>query len=489
MLEGGRTALPHPLPVETPLQTDGVRLTIYDQGASLVRDRRTLELKSGLNEVDLIDIAAKLDPTTINFVSLTDARQTLIVEQHYRYDTSGRDALLVRYLHEKIEVTLDDGTRYLGELCSGREVPISANRPPFASSADDLIVRQADGQMVAIRQNRVRDIRFPEIEQRLFTRPTLRCLIESALEGAQIVELTYQTHGLSWSANYNLLLGANGRQFDLNGWITLNNQSGTTYREAHVSLVQVTERRPPPQPADDQPAPNPFRRPPNLPTQPRFSEQTEARELPRLQHYAIKRAVTLNAGETRQVEFLTAHAVPANNYFVFDASPTFENYPQFPLKKQNDGQMNVVELQSVLEFSVAALGTDLPAGMIRVYQEAGALLMTAENRIDHTPESEKLRLSLGRAMELSGKRTQKEFRPLSRVLCEETYEIRLRNRRRDRGVRVHVPERLFRWNDWEILSASHEYTQIDATTIEFRVEVPAMSETMIHYIVRYIWPG
>jgi hypothetical protein len=131
----------------------------------------------------------------------------------------------------------------------------------------------------------------------------------------------------------------------------------------------------------------------------------------------------------------------------------------------------------------------LPAGMIRVYQEAGALLMTAENRIDHTPESEKLRLSLGRAMELSGKRTQKEFRPLSRVLCEETYEIRLRNRRSERGVRVHVPERLFRWNDWEILSASHEYTQMDATSIEFKVEVPSLGETVIHYIVRYIWPG
>jgi hypothetical protein len=496
ILEGGRTALPGPLPADTELQTDGVRLTVYDQGASLVRDRRTLELKNGLNEVELTDIAAKIDPTSINFVSLTDPRETMIVEQNYRHDVSGRDALLMRYLHEKIEVTLEDGTRFIGELCSGREAPVYGNRAPFAPTAnEDIIVRQPDGQIVAIRHNRVRDIRFPEIEQHLFTHPTLRCLIESALEGQQQIELIYQTQGLHWTAHYNLLIAANGRQFDLNGWVTLQNQSGTSFNEAQVSLVQVGERRvPPPPPTEDQPASNPFRRP-TLPTPPpqRFGEtrfeQTEARDLPRLQYFTLRRPVSVPHGETRQVEFLTARAVPAQNYFIYDASMHFDSYPQYPLKKQNDGQTHNVEMQSILEFNVSALGSDLPAGMMRVYQESGALLITAETKIDHTSENDKIRLSLGRAMELSGKRVQKEFRPLSRVLLEETYEIRLRNRRSDRGVRVHVPERLFRWSDWEILSASHEYTQLDATTIEFRVDVPALGETVINYIVRYIWPS
>ena len=73
----------------------------------------------------------------------------------------------------------------------------------------------------------------------------------------------------------------------------------------------------------------------------------------------------------------TARAVPAQNYFIYDASMRFDSYPQAPLKKQNDGQSHAVELQSVLEFNVNALGSDLPAGMMRVYQDSGALLMTA----------------------------------------------------------------------------------------------------------------
>ncbi|MFN8375250.1 MAG: hypothetical protein U0694_20535 [Anaerolineae bacterium] len=490
--EGGRAALPNPLPTESGLQPDGVRLTVYDQGASLVRDRRTLKLKTGLNDIELTEIAAKIDPTSVNFISLSNPGEALIVEHNYRHDVSGRDTLLIRYLHEKVEVTLEDGTRYTGELCSGRETA-SGPRPPFASPNDDIIVRQSDGQLVAIRQSRIRDIRFPEIEQRLYTQPTLRCLIDSSLAGTQQIELTYQTQGLTWSAYYNLLLAANGRQFDLNGWVALQNQSGITFQEAQVALVQVSERRQVPPQTDDQPATNPFRRPSLPPMQPRFGEtrfeQTEARDLPRLHHFALRRPVSIAHGETRQVEFLTAHAVSAQNYFVYDASMRFDSYPQFPLKKQNDGQTHVVELQSMLEFNVMALGSDLPAGLLRVYQESGALLTTTEARIEHMPENEKVRLSLGRAPELIGKRTQKEFRPLSRVLLEETYEIRLRNRRADRGVRIHVPERLFRWNDWEILSASHEYTQLDSTTIEFRVDVPALGETVINYIVRYIWPS
>ncbi|NWF69625.1 MAG: hypothetical protein HXY40_11120 [Chloroflexi bacterium] len=500
--EGGRTALPDALPEQLapPVPADGVTLTLYDQGPSLVRERRTLPLKPGLNDVEFSDIAVKIDPTSVSFVSLTDPRDTLLAEHHFRHDANGREALLARALHQVIEITLDDGTRFKGELCSERDPHNPPNRPPFAPAApDDLILRLVDGQTATIRQMRIRDIRFPESTPRLYTRPTLRCLIDSARDGLQQLELAYQTQGLTWAAHYNVQLAATGRQFDLNGWATLSNNSGTTFRDAQISVVQITERRSPTPPSDDPFAANTFRRSPSrfgdLPRETRF-EQAEARDLPRIQHYPLRRPVSLTNGETRQVELLTARAVPAYTYFVYDASPLFENYPPYPLKKQNEGQSSVSEVLGMLEFNVNALGADLPgglpAGTVRVYQETssgGALLLASESRLEALPEGEKVRLSLGRASELSGKRTLKEFRPSSRMLLEETYEIRLRSRRADRGVRVHVLERLFRWSDWEILSASHEYTQVDHAAIEFKVDVPARGETVISYIVRYIWPS
>jgi hypothetical protein len=73
-------------------------------------------------------------------------------------------------------------------------------------------------------------------------------------------------------------------------------------------------------------------------------------------------------------------------------------------------------------------------------------------------------------------------------VLEETYEIRLRNRKDSDAVEIRVPEHMFRWSNWEIMNSSHEYTKIDASTIEYRVEVPAGGETVITYTVRYNWP-
>jgi hypothetical protein len=193
------------------------------------------------------------------------------------------------------------------------------------------------------------------------------------------------------------------------------------------------------------------------------------------------------------VEFVTGTDVPANTYYVYDGTNFFSGYFG-PISDQSYGSFGVTDVQNWLQFTTDeenGLGADLPAGRIRVYQEDvdGAALLIGENRIDHTPEGEEVEIFLGNAFDLVGERIQTNFNLLARNVLEETWEIRLRNRKDDQAVEIRVPEALFRWSNWEILNATHDYTQTDSSHIEFRVTVQPGEEEVITYTVRYSWPG
>jgi hypothetical protein len=349
-------------------------------------------------------------------------------------------------------------------------------------------LRDGNGQISVVGLSKVRDIRFSDLPEGLITRPTLRWLVFSPQAGPQDVEVTYLTGGMNWSADYILLLASDEQSLDLNGWITLNNTSGATYKDAQLKLVAGdVNRLPEPQVvgmmyeeravAMDAAAPPP---------------SVAQREFFEYQLYEISRPVTVADNETKQVEFVTGADVVSNTFYVYDGSPGFYNYG-YAMTDQYYGQTGVTDVQNWLEFSTgeeSGLDADLPAGRIRVYQEDidGAALLIGENSIEHTPNGEEVQIFLGNAFDLVGERTQTEFQLISDTVLRETYEIKLRNRKDDETVQIRIPEHLFRWSNWEILFNTHEYTQLNSNTIEFRVDVPPGGETVIMYTVQYSWP-
>ena len=129
--------------------SDGVAVTIYNQGTALVRDKRTFDLNEGSNILNFTDVASGIDPTSVNFKSVTDPQGTKVLEQNYVYDLVGSSALLERYLDQTITVTADDGTVYTGQLLSGRN--------------GEIIMRTTEGQVLVISQTQARDIQFPAL--------------------------------------------------------------------------------------------------------------------------------------------------------------------------------------------------------------------------------------------------------------------------------------------------------------------------------------
>ena len=218
------------------------------------------------------------------------------------------------------------------------------------------------------------------------------------------------------------------------------------------------------------------------------------RELFEYQLYEIERPVTIGNNETKQIEFVKGAEIAAKTFFVFDKSPQFGAYYSPIDYPEGYGVDDSDDVLAYLEFNTgegSGLAADLPAGRVRVYQQdgAGAGLLIGENLIDHSPEGEDVQILLGKSFDLVGERARTSYQIASRDVARESFEIRLRNRKDDESVEIRVPERLYRWSDWEIVASSQPFEKLDSSTIEFRVEVAPGAEAALSYTVQYRFPS
>ncbi len=125
----------------------------------------------------------------------------------------------------------------------------------------------------------------------------------------------------------------------------------------------------------------------------------------------------------------------------------------------------------------------LPKGTLRVYKAdtSGALQFVGEDKIDHTPRDEKLRVKLGEAFDLVGDRKQTSWSELGPCYDESPYEIEIRNHK-DGLEHVEIVEPT--GGDWEIVESSHKAEKLDSSTFRFFVDVPARGKTDVTYRIR-----
>jgi len=341
-----------------------------------------------------------------------------------------------------------------------------------------------DGGVTVIQRDRVQEFSFPELPEGLITKPTLVWLLEAQTAGEHQTEVTYMTSGISWSANYVVLLGPNDDNLDLDGWVTLNNQSGAAYRDAKLKLIAGDIHRAPV--SDVAMEPMMFKAMAEV----EMAPSVEERDFFEYHLYEVQRPVTVKDRQTKQIEFVGATAVPVEKFFVYDGARGVSFWGWLNTDQGYGAQAGNKKVQVMLEFSTGEDGVDaeLPRGSVRVYKEDvdGAHLLIGEDSIDHTPREEEVRLYVGDAFDIVGERTQTDFRKPGTRTIEESYSITLRNHKAE-DVEVRVVEHMFRWSEWEILSESADHVKLDAQTAEWRLEVPADEEVEMTYTVRYRW--
>jgi hypothetical protein len=451
-------------------QDQGLELAVYNQDLALVKDRRSMDLAEGLNEVRFADVASQIDATSVHFRSLADPEGTVVLEQNYEYDIVGSAKLLQKYVDMEIAVVTEDGQEYVGTLLSG---------------ADDVILQAADGQVTVLKLARIKEFAFPALPEGLITRPTLVWLVQSAQGGSQEVEVTYLTGGINWQANYIVVLASDEQSLDLDGWVTLDNRSGTAYQDAKLKLIAGDIHRA----ATDSYV---VEKAIMYEEAAGVAPQVEERAFFEYHLYEVQRPVTVKDRQTKQIEFVTASEVPAVKFFVYDGSQMSWGSYYEPLDDPSYGTQSNTKVMVMLEFTNGeeqGLGVPLPKGTLRVYKEDvdGSTLLIGEDAIDHTPRDEDIRLYIGDAFDVVGERVQTDFQAdYDDDWLEESYEITLRNHKEE-DIEVRVVEHLFRWSGWQILDASQDFDKTDAQTIEFRVPVEAGGETVVTYRARYEW--
>jgi hypothetical protein len=458
-----------------PLPGQGTPNAMGVPGYALVRTERDVQLGTGRSQLRFTDVAALIDPTTVTFTSLTDSAAR-VLEQNFQFDLVSTDKLLLKYIDRPLTAERN--------AANGGGGSVSGT---LLSSVDGLVLRGSDGTLTALRDYSA--LRFGELPGGLITRPTLLWDITSPRGGTQRARVTYQTGGITWWADYNLIFNAgkdaNTGSVDLSAWVSIINQSGASFGESRLKLIAGDVHRAPAAP-----------RPEVMMAASRakvaddggFAEQS----FDEFHLYTLGRRTTLPNNSTKQIElFDQAKKVPAKRLLVLSnalqyfGTGRFED-PNFPATGEN-------KVDSYLEFrndKASGLGLPLPAGRIRVSRLDAAddsLEFIGEDVIDHTPRDETVRVKLGSAFDVVGERKQVDFRIDSRARwIEEEIEVEVRNHK-DEDVEVQVREFLFRWSNWNILSSSQAFNKEDARTVVFPVKVPKNSNRTVKYRVRYSW--
>lgn len=447
-------------------------------GYGVVREHREIDLAKGINTLRFSDVAAGIDPTTVAFESLTDPAGTAVLEQNYEYDLVSSAKLLEKYVDKKVIVE-----RAAGE---GKTETIEGT---LLSSAAGLVIKTADGGVQIL--NGYSGIRVANAGG-LITRPTLVWQLTAAKEGKHDARVTYQTDGLTWRADYNIVLNEKNTAADVGAWVTLVNRSGASYPDTRLKLVAGDVQRVTPQERSD------IRFAARAMKAAVADEAAGFKEKSFFEYhlYTLGRVTSLPDNSTKQIELFEKKIdVPARKVFVYYGLPEqFRLYfaPQ-PLGDRELGtEMNkkVDVYLSIDNKEANGLGIPMPAGRVRVYQrddEEKTSEFVGEDVIQHTPKDEKLLIKLGQAFDLVGERKQTNFTIDERGhVMTETFEIKLRNHKKEPAT-VIVKENLFRWTNWEITDKSDNFEKQDARTIHFPATVPADGEKVVTYTVKYTW--
>lgn len=459
-----------------PAQADdeGVALTIYNQNFGVVREKRGVEIKDKLGAVRFTDVAAQIDGTSVQFKSLTDPAAR-VLEQNYEYDLLSADKLLQKYIDKQIAVLTKDGSRYSGNLMS-----VEANQ---------LVIRQygEKGEIVMVqRGDNVKDIQFGALPEGLMTKPTLVWKLATEKPGTHLVEVAYQTGGLNWQANYNAVLNAKDTGLDLGGWVTINNTSGTTYKDARLKLIAGDVRR-------VQPSPRAYAIRGAMAMEAAAAPQFEEKAFFEYHLYTLQRPSTVADNQTKQIELLKAADVLVKKVLLYEGAPQYRFYGGLQTSAEYGSQESNKKVNVIIEVKNSKdnhMGMALPKGKVRLYKrdEADAALeFIGEDEIDHTPKDETIKLHIGDAFDVVGERKRTDFHVDSgRHVMTESFEIRVRNHKDD-PVDVLVKETLYRGNNWEITASSHKWTTFDSGTIHFPITVAKDGERVVTYTVRYTW--
>ena len=452
-------------PVSTAEHQVDLGLTVYNGGLALVRDVRSVTLPQGEFHLRFEDIAATVNPATVHLRSLSHPGLLPVLEQNYEYDLLDPQKLLQKYVGKEVTLvrtTTENGATRTTEV---RATLLALNNGPVWRIGTEIVTGIGADHY-----------RFPEVPDTLYSRPTLVWSLDNSGPRTQRVETAYLAGNIGWTSDYVLTLDRQGTAGDLDGWVTLRNNTGTAFTNARLQLIagdlhkvegdvgranfaadamKVAEAR-------------------QELSQQAFSEY---------HLYTLGRRTSVQNAETKQLALLHGTGVPVQRRYVVNGQQWYyrnRRQPGSPIKD------TVQVYYDFTNSAAASLGMPIPAGTVRVYQTDGdgGVQYVGEDRIDHTPKDEKVTVQIGSAFDVVCERKQTDFQELGSSTYDFAYEITLRNRK-DQPIAVELNEPI--GGDWTMVSSSHRWTKTEAWAARFTASLAPGAETVVRYRVRVKW--
>ncbi|MCL2344602.1 MAG: DUF4139 domain-containing protein [Desulfobulbus sp.] len=442
-----------------------VAVTIYNENLALIKDQRKITLGSGENTLAFRDVSAKMRPETALLRSLSQPGKLAVVEQNFDFDLLTPQKLLEKYVGKSVAIVK---THPITGVETTEQVQVLAANNGVVLKIGDRIETGVPGRIV-----------YSDVPPNLRDRPTLAMLLNNSGANQQDVELSYLSGGLGWKADYVAELNATDDKLDLSGWVTLTNTSGATYRNARLQLVAGDVNR-----VRDETRVAAKAMIAMAPASAAAPAPMAEESLLEYHLYTLDRPTTIGENQTKQVALLSASQVPARKELLLRGADYYYRSSYGDLGQK-------MKVAVYIEFDnkeSARLGMPLPKGVIRVYKKDGAgnAQFVGEDRIDHTPKNEKVRLKLGESFDVTADKKQTDFKKLpspteGRYAFEGAYEIVLKNARKEAAT-VTVQEPIPA--DWEMLQSSHRHEKATSNTALWKIEVPAEGKATLTYRVR-----
>jgi hypothetical protein len=397
-----------------------VAVTIYNDNLALIKDARRVKLDRDFNKLAWREVSAQMRPETALLRNLTNSSGFRLQEQNFDFDLLTPPKLLEKYLNKEVTVIRTNPA-------TGTEIRETAT---VLATNGGAVLKFADRIETGVPGR----LAFSGVPENLRDKPTLVVSLINPVAGEQNLELSYLTAGLSWRADYVAELNERDDRLDLNGWVTLTNQSGAAYPNAKLQLVAGDLNR--------------VRQPQSMSRNmmamtPQMADAKEMKEESLFEYhlYTLQRATTLMENQTKQVALMSASSVPINKEFLLVGA----NY-YYSGQYGDIGQKLKVGVFVEFQNKGEGLGIPLPKGVIRVYKKDAQsnAQFVGEDQINHTPKNESIRLKLGDAFDVTADKKQTDFQKLAGTgrtsnIFESAYQIVLKNAKSE-SVTVVVRE-------------------------------------------------
>jgi hypothetical protein len=438
----------------TSQQQTAIEVTVYNENFGLIKDQRKVKLPKGFGALVFMDVAANIIPSSVHIHSISAPGKLSVLEQSCEYERIKPENLLDKYIGKEVKIWRRNPPNDQRELMTATLI-YGGNDGTIYQIGDEIIM------------GRPEQIIFPKVSENIITKPNITWLLHNEHPSPQTIETVYLVRGISWKADYHIVLDQEDTKADIFAWGTIDNGSGLDYANAKLKLVAGDINR--------------------LPYETHAAEYCSSDESTPFKGesfadghtYYMERLTTLKNGQTKQIGLLKAKSVKINKEYRLSG----------PALHHITGGFNVSASEDISIYLIInnkkghGLGMPLPKGNVQVYKHGSdeSLQFIGSDYIGHVPENETASVKLGAAFDIKATRIQRDFKKLSDDIYEANFEITIRNHKKE-DVDVRILEQII--SNWEIVKSSRKFERVDSGWVEWPVSVKSDGEATLTYRVR-----